>query len=297
MKKQMSTWIVLSALLAAVPAAAQDAPAKPVNMSDFRHHIYVMEGALARAVDYGAQMLNREVMKVMPGAFMLTGEAQARGVYLEGYGVYFDVQVPSMSQSMMWSMRMMLDQDDAATKNAINNIRKITQGIDPANRAALERSLKQLEIQAAPGTAWQRASGNGDDPVVSPGVIIPQDNTGGTGAASAAGISVQPQAPSRPPLPDWAQDPNSINRAYTEAVTRALVDAILDYSTPMQLAPDQWLTVAARDNEGRDTLAPQDPLEEVVTLIYRIKGADLSAYRSGKIDRDEARKRVQVSQF
>jgi hypothetical protein len=55
--------------------------------------------------------------------------------------------------------------------------------------------------------------------------------------------------------------------------------------------------VAARDNEGRDTLAPQDPLEEVVTMIYRIKGADLIAYRAGQISRDEARKRVQVSQF
>ena len=93
---------------------------------------------------------------------------------------------------------------------------------------------------------------------------------------------------------EWVQDPN---RAYTEAVTRALVDAIIDYSTPMALGPDQWLTVAARDNEGRDTLAPQDPLEEVVTMLYRIKGEDLIAYRAGRITRDEARKRVQVSQF
>ena len=92
----------------------------------------------------------------------------------------------------------------------------------------------------------------------------------------------------------WAKDPN---RAYTEAVTRALVDAMIDYSTPMQIAPDQWLTVAARDDEGRDSLAPQDPLEEVVTMIYRVKGSDLMAYRAGQIDRDEIRKRVQVTQF
>ena len=92
----------------------------------------------------------------------------------------------------------------------------------------------------------------------------------------------------------WAKDPN---RAYTEAVTRALVDAMIDYSTPMTIAADQWLTVAARDDEGRDSLAPQDPLEEVVTMIYRIKGSDLQDYRAGKIDRDEVRRRVQVSQF
>ena len=50
-------------------------------------------------------------------------------------------------------------------------------------------------------------------------------------------------------------------------------------------------------DEGRNSLAPQDPLEEVVTMIYRIKGSDLLAYRSGSIDRDAVRKRVQMSQF
>ena len=70
---------------------------------------------------------------------------------------------------------------------------------------------------------------------------------------------------------------------------------MIDYSAPMQIGADQWLTVAARDDEGRDSLAPQDPLEEVVTMIYRIKGSDLQEYRQGRIDRDEVRKRVQVT--
>ncbi len=292
MNKQISTWVLLSALVVAVPAAAQDAATtKPVNLSDIRHHIYVMEGALARAVDYGAKNLNREILAVMPGVFILAGEAQARGVYLDGYGVYFDVQVPMMRQSMMWSLRTMLDQDNTAQQMAISDMRKIGQSItDPSARAAFERSLKQLETKATPNTPYARTA-NPANPPVSTGVIIPDSSAGGVGAAAAAGL-----APPRTPAVDksWLQDPN---RAYTEAVTRALVDAIIDYSTPMALGPDQWLTVAARDNEGRDTLAPQDPLEEVVTMIYRIKGADLIAYRAGKIDRDEARKRVQVSQF
>jgi hypothetical protein len=102
--------------------------------------------------------------------------------------------------------------------------------------------------------------------------------------------------PAAPPARDslWAKDPN---RAYTEAVTRALVDAMIDYSAPMQIGADQWLTVAARDDEGRASLAPPDPLEEIVTMIYKIKGSDLQEYRQGRIDRDEVRKRVQVSQF
>jgi len=288
MKKQMSAWVVLSALTVAMPAAAQEATtAKPVNMNDMRHHIYVMEGALARAVDYGAKNLNREILAVMPGVFILAGEAQARGVYLDGYGVYFDVQVPMMRQSMMWSVRTMLDQDNAAAQVALSDMRKIGQSItDPAARAVFERSLKQLESQAQPVNGYARTGSPGAaNPAVAAGMVMPDGP--GVGAGAAAGV-----AP--PNTKAWAQDPN---RAYTEAVTRALVDAIIDYSTPMALGPDQWLTVAARDNEGRDTLAPQDPLEEVVTMIYRIRGADLIAYRAGQITRDEARKRVQVSQF
>ena len=166
MKKHMTKWIVLSVLASVTPAAAQEpvppvaasiqpapqvaAAPKPLNLADLRHHIYVMEGALARAVDYGAKQLNREILAVMPGVFMLEGEARARGVHLDGYGVYFDVRVPMMRQSMMWSLRMMLDQDDAQTQNSINEIRRSLQGVtDPATRASLERLLKQLESRSA----------------------------------------------------------------------------------------------------------------------------------------------------
>jgi hypothetical protein len=151
----------------------------------------------------------------------------------------------------------------------------------------LEKAVRQLERQA-PGTV---ARSNQD---VSAGVVRPDSTTPSGGAATATGVAAS-RPPSLPPADGvWAQDPN---RAYTEAVTRALVDAMIDYSTPMNIGADQFLTVAARDDEGRNSLAPQDPLEEVVTMVYRIKGSDLLAYRSGRIDRDEVRKRVQISQF
>lgn len=305
MKKTLLTSCLVLVALAA-PALAQDAPPpavpqapsaiapppappRPINMGDIRHHIYVMEGALARAVDYGAKQLNREILSVMPGVFMLEGDARARGVHLDGYGVFFDVRVPMMRQSMMWSLRMMMDQGDAANEAAINDIRKSMAGItDPATRASLEKAVRQLERQGA--ATRPRAN----EPVT-PGVVVSDRSMPAVGAATAAGLG--PAAPAAAgPSPDspWAKDPN---RAYTEAVTRALVDAMIDYSTPMVLSADQWLTVAARDDEGRDSLAPQDPLEEVVTMIYRIKGSDLQLYRTGKIDRDEVRRRVQMSQF
>jgi hypothetical protein len=296
MKKITST-IVLAALACAAPAAAQNATppaaAKPINLGDLRHHIYVMEGALARAVDFGAKQLNREILQVMPGVFMLEGEARARGLHLDGYGVFFDVRVPTMRQSMVWSLRMMLEQDAATSQAAINEIRKSMQAItDPANRARMENAVRQLERANAQNVQSVPVRG---DAMVAPGVVTPSAEAIPTGAAAASGMSnVRPAPPAALRDSVWAKDPN---RAYTEAVTRALVDAMIDYSAPMQIGPDQWLTVAARDDEGRDSLAPPDPMEEVFTMIYRIKGSDLQEYRQGRIDRDEVRRRVQLSQF
>jgi hypothetical protein len=297
--KKLLTTTILTLAIGVVPVLAQNTapavPAKPINMGDLRHHIYVMEGALARAVDYGAKQLNREILQAMPGVFMLEGEARARGVHLDGYGVFFDVRVPMMRQSMVWSLRMMFDQDNARTQATIDELRKSMQGItDASTRAALERAVKQLEARSA-GPMQRNAGPN----VVAPGIVMPESATPpGVGASNAVGVtanSVPPRpAPSAAADSLWAKDPN---RAYTEAVTRALVDAMIDYSAPMQIGPEQWLTVAARDDEGRDSLAPPDPLEEIVTMIYRIKGSDLHEYRQGRIDRDEVRRRVQLSQF
>ena len=291
--KTLTSTIVLAALACAAPALAQNVtsqtPSKPANMGDLRHHIYVMEGALARAVDYGAKQLNRELLQGMPGGFMLEGEARARGLHLDGYGVFFDVRVPGMRQSMMWSLRMMLEQDAETRQVALAELKKASLGVtDAATRANLERVIRQLELQNQPLGGPRREVGiAGDAKAITPGQVVSlSENLPGTPMPA-------PAAPARADS-IWAKDPN---RAYTEAVTRALVDAMIDFSAPIQLGPDQWLTVAARDDEGRDSLAPPDPLEEVVTMIYRIKGSDLQEYRQGRIDRDEVRRRVQLSQF
>jgi hypothetical protein len=62
----------------------------------------------------------------------------------------------------------------------------------------------------------------------------------------------------------------------------------------MGIGPEEWLTVAARDNEER--LAPGD-LYEVLTIVLRIKGADLAAFRAERLTREEARNRVEVREF
>ncbi|MDP1569879.1 MAG: hypothetical protein Q8L86_07740 [Vicinamibacterales bacterium] len=284
--------LVLVMLALAAPIGAQPAPAgaaAPVDRMALRHQIYVMEGALARAVAFGAQRLNHELRTVAPGMLMLAGDANARGFHLEGYGVFFDVEVPVLRESMMWSLRTMLEQDDEALREALGQLKQFVQAQqprDPRQRAALDSALRRLELQVQPAMPLPaRGAASGPGTVSAAGVLT-------------EGASVPPPveaAPAAPPVDRvWIEDPG---RAYTESVQRALVDAMIDYSAPMAVSPDEWLTVAARDNERRDRLAPQDPYEEVLTIILRVRGSDLAAYRAGKIDRDEVRRRVSAQTF
>jgi len=278
--------VIAGALLCASPALAQETPPAPrqIDRAELRHQIFVMEGALARAVEYGASRLNRELRTVAPEMFLLAGDAQARGVHLEGYGVFFDVAVPMLRQSMMWSLRMMLQQDDASTKSAIAELRRFVQTeSNPVARQSLESAIARLEAQATPLVAVSRPG------IAQAGGASPSPAVSGAGGVPTSDV---PQGTSTDA--PWLMD---TNRVYTEAVQRALIDAMLDFSAPMALGNDEWLTVAARDNERRDTLAPQDPYEEVVTVLLRIKGADLQEYRSGRIDKAEARKRVRIGEF
>jgi hypothetical protein len=275
--------------LVAVPVGAQaPAPAARVERSDLRHQIYVMEGALARAVMFGAQQVNRQIRSVSPELFSLSGDAQARGVYLDGYGVFFDVGVPVLRQSMLWSLRFL--DDDRMWRDTIAVLkRQLATVRDAGERRDLELTIQSLEMRL-------------------PNNPVPSDSL----AKPAAGVGAQMVTPQAQPTAPAPADPavaqpgaspearrvmKDPNRAYTESVQTALIDAMIDFSAPMRLTESDWLTVAARDNEPRDTFAPQDPYEEVVTVLLRIKGADLAAYRAGSIDREEAKRRVEIREF
>lgn len=298
--------VALAVTLAAVvaePAAGQVPAARRADRADLRQQIYLMEGMLARAVSAGVQRLNNELRTVAPGLLVLAGEANARGFYLEGYGVFFDVEVPALRESVVWSLRTMLEQDLEAAHEALLQVRQFVQSQsprDPGQRAALDNALRRIELQ-------MRALLPGPPSVVPAAPTAPPPGSAGRGQVSAAGILTEagepeaasaraPAAEAERPSIDrvWLEDPG---RAYTESVQRALIDAMIDWSAPMKIANDEWFVVAARDNERRDRLAPPDPYEEVLTLILKIRGSDLAAYRAGRIDAEEVRRRVLVESF
>ena len=269
---------------------------RPLDRSELRDQIYVMEGALVRAVSFGAQRLTREIRSVVPEMMTVSGEPQARGVYLEGYGVFFDVGVPILHQSMVWSLRTMLGQDDKGLNDALAVLKNQAKGTrTPADRQALENAITFLELRLGPITNANKI----------PELSFPSTASGDK-AVSAAMVGSDPAPAPTPPRasapapsldPKYLQDPNAINRAYTAAVQNALIDAMIVYSLPMGLGPDEFLTVGARDNMPRDMLAPADPYEEIVTVLLKIKGSDLALFRSGQIDKDEVKKRVQIREF
>jgi hypothetical protein len=88
---------------------------------------------------------------------------------------------------------------------------------------------------------------------------------------------------------------NDPSEAYTQEVRAALIEAMIENTGVLIVDPDEWLTVAARDNAPADPFTPGD--QQTLTLVLRIKGSDLAAFRTGQLTLDEARARVQISQF
>jgi hypothetical protein len=84
---------------------------------------------------------------------------------------------------------------------------------------------------------------------------------------------------------------------YQTEIANALVNAILDYTSPVGIGADEWLTVAARESVVDRRVLPGDPRDPAITVILRIKGSDLNALRDGQLAREEARKRVEIKQY
>jgi len=88
---------------------------------------------------------------------------------------------------------------------------------------------------------------------------------------------------------------NDPGEAYAQEVKAVILDAMVENSGPLVLGDDEWLTVAARDNAPSDPFMAGDP--DVTTLVLRVRGADLSAFRAGRLTIEQVRSRVQIGEF
>jgi hypothetical protein len=263
---------------------------QPVPAADqARFHLFTMEGVLERAVQQGANRLSRQVQRLMPDMLLMSGGAEARGFRLDGYGVFFDVEVPVLRRSVAWSLRTMVDDNGMAATRALQEFKAHLETIqDPRVKATLQQALKRIELQVGPvqepgGTPAPRTT------------LAPA-----RGTVTALEVDPPPVSPAPAPAPRLTPQDEALlsnpSKVYEDEVIGALVDAMLDYSAPIGVGPDEWLTVAARDNEQRDRLMPGEAYD-LMTIVLRVKGSDLAAFRGDRITRDEARKRVEVREF
>jgi hypothetical protein len=240
-----------------------------------RFQILAMEGVLEKAVQLGAQRVRAEIQAAAPDApdmLFITGLARARGFWLEGYGVFFDVDVPAMRRSLTWTLRV-LEQGDRGLGNELAALKRLTATVDnPAARRDLQQAIQRIEAQVGPA----RIANAPGAPALT---------------ASEAASSTAVAAPSTERAPILA-DPDAV---YTTEVKDALVEAMIEFSSSLPLTPTEWLTVAARDQDV-SRLQPADPYD-VSTILVRIKGADLAAFRAGQITREEARRRVELKEY
>jgi hypothetical protein len=243
-----------------------------------RQKISLMESVLESAVANGADSLMRAARAVMPpDALMLTGAPSARGFRLEGYGLFFDVEVPAFRRTMAWTLRQMVDENGLGAAAAVNQLKAYIATVqDPRQRTALDRALRRLELQVGP---------------VGP---VQQDAAARSGATPVSTQVLGPPAPRAQQVdPNVIEDPNA---AYTHEVSVAIIDAMIENSGPLPVGDNEWLTVAARDNIRPDRLVPGDT-SNISSIVFRIKGSDLAAFRSGRMALDEARNHVEVKQF
>ena len=266
----IGAWVTLCAVL---PASAQ-AP-RPVRTAspdkEQRYRIGTMEHVLAGAVEHGAEVTRERLQAKLPADMLLSENARVRGFRLEGYGMFFDVAVPSLEGTVLWTFKA-LNQNNLGLDNALRTLRSFVEA--SSENADAQQALRRLELQVAPISASQTLS----DP--------------GAGAPASLGVQASSQLAGQPQADPILDDPQE---AYRAEVRDALMNAMLDYSRGLDLTPEEWLTVAARSDEDRPRLAPVDT--DARTVVIQVRGADLNAFLAGQISRDDARKRMGVRVF
>lgn len=266
---------VLCGLTMAVPVFAQAqtpgiAPDARGTQPSVRYQLAVMEGVLEAAVQQGARVVSARWRQMAPDTLFINGTARARGFRLDNYGVFFDVAVPSMRQSVAWTWRQ-LDRDFAGNTVAIQTLKNHLKTVSDAGaKRDLEQVIRRLELQSGP------AGRTSSDPTVAAGVQLPAP-PGATAGGAGDPLEGDPGA------------------AYTAEVKNALFDAMLDHSHALTVGPDEWLAVAAHDDTD-PRMGGSDPFD-TVTFLMRIRGADLQAFRAGKLTRAEARQRIELKEY
>jgi hypothetical protein len=233
-----------------------------------RYQIGVMEQVLESAIEHGASIIRDRLDPVLQSQTILLDNARVRGFRLDGYGAFFDAEVPSLEMTL-YSVFRTLDQNGLGLQSAVKALKSY---IEASGNVELEQAMRRIEVQIPPNDQ------------VSTTVDVSRRTVSGSAAV----------APPARTAPDDGNDPilNDPVEAFHAEVIKALIDAMLDHSGPLAIGADEWLTVAARGNEVRPRIGPLD--SNAHTFIVSVRGRELAAFRAGQLSREDAIKRVEM---
>ncbi len=269
--------VLAAAICLATGAAAQTPAARegtrstaPSDAQRARYQIRMLERVLEQAVQHGTQVVAVQFRTFAPSAVLFVGATLARGFVLDEYGVFFDVQVPSLRRSLTWTLRT-LNRNGLSLDDALTALRQHVQSLgDPGARDALEQALRSLEVRVGPlATRWDGAratrigGGDADRPAPAPATVVDIDPA----------------------------------EVYAAQIRDELAGVMLDHSGSLALGPDDWLTVAASGAASSWMGAAGSAASAATAMMLRIRGRDLAALRAGEISRSEAQNRIHAIEF
>jgi hypothetical protein len=266
--------LVMSVLFWSVPGLAQQKPssAAEIALLKARYDVTQMERVLGGAAEHGAKIAQEQMRSMIPANMLLSASVRVRGIRLDGYGFYFDVEMPPLEGTLLWALQT-LDQNNLGLDSAF---RELTSFVESAGTPNVRQALQRIQLQV------NSVNGPLSSLTTPP---APQSPTGlTTGTAAALGLNSPAVSPARTPTTSHPQE------AYRAEVKKALIDAMLDHSAALRLTENEWLTVAARGNEDRPRLAPGDYESPIVQL--NLKGSDLAAFQAKQITREEVMSRI-----
>ncbi|MBA2602270.1 MAG: hypothetical protein H0U94_01670 [Acidobacteria bacterium] len=273
---KIATTTILAVALAIPASVAAQGPA-PAAPEARRAAIRMMEAVLSRAVVTGAERLAAELANGNPNVSFFTGQARARGFVLDGYGVFFHVEIPEMQQSLVMSVATL--ERDLAIANALDSLQQLAESVPQGpNKLQAEHAFRRLQLLVGPLP-------QADEAVAGPAP------PGRVRSAEAPAAGARPGAAGESVMSLVMRDPTA---AYRQAITSALVDAMLEHSRGVAIRPDEWLSVAA--HRGDNPLSPNEIVTSS-TLVLRIKGSDLALYEADRTRKEEIRGRVEVREF
>jgi len=220
----------------------------------------IMEDAFQRAVEeaHGRAIEAVQVNAGMPPMFTMEGNTRARAFRIEGYGVFFDVDLPPVPRSFEWGVQVL-----NAGAGLAPEIEQLQQQLarlnDPRATRVLDPIIRTMQTKATAG-----------------GTVEPASTAPAPAGAVVGGRSE-------------AADPFG---AYMTELKKVLVDIVLQYGATLHLGADEWLHVGAREVSPK--LLPGNPTDATITL--RIKASDLAALKTGRLTAEEAQRRIEFKE-